>query len=123
MVAHDFIVKDKKKMLKYKLTFDKNYYEIITLHAPSLFNIFSGMYLVLPEAIHACRSLTSAPEPEPELPLDPYRQSIYQWDPEEIANQWHPEDTPPYTRKGSFEPWPWTNLGQNPMLGGVCISH
>ena len=53
MVAHDFIVKDKKKMLKYKLIFDKNYCEIITLPAPSLFNIFSGTYLILPEAIYA----------------------------------------------------------------------
>ena len=52
MVAHDFIVKDKKKMLKYRLIFDKNYFETITLPAPSLFNILSGMYLVLPEAIH-----------------------------------------------------------------------
>ena len=86
MVAHDFIVKDKKKVLKYRLIFDKNYYEIITLPAPSLFNIFSGMYLVLPEAVHAYWSLTSAPEPEPEPPLDPYHQSVYQWDPEEIAN-------------------------------------
>ena len=106
MVAHDFIIKDKKKMLKYKLIIDKNYYEIITLPAPSLFNIFSGTYLVLPEAVHAYWNLTSALEPKPEPPLDPYRQSVYQWDPEEIANQWHPEDTPPYTEEGSFEPWP-----------------
>ena len=42
MVAHDFIVKNKKKMLKYRLIFDKNYYDIITLPAPSLFNIFLG---------------------------------------------------------------------------------
>ena len=86
MVAHDFIVKDKKKMLKYRLIFDKNYFETITLPAPSLFNIFSGTYLVLPEAVHAYQSLTSAPEPEPEPPLDPHRQSVYQCDPKEIAN-------------------------------------
>ena len=92
-------------MLKYRLIFDKNYYEIITLSASSLFNIFSGRRLILPEAIHAYRSLTSAPEPEPEPPLDPHRQSLYQWDPEEIANQWHPEDTPPYTGESSFNPW------------------
>ena len=74
MVAHDFIVKDKKKMLKYKLIFDKkNYYEISTLRAPSLFNIFSGMYLILPEAVYAYWSLTPAPEPEPEPSLDHYR--------------------------------------------------
>ena len=66
MVAYDFTVKNKKKMLNYRQIFDKNYFETITLRAPSLFNIFSGMYLVLPEAIHAYRSLTSAPEPDPE---------------------------------------------------------
>ena len=81
-------------MIKYNLIFDKNYFETITLHAPSLFNIFSGTYLALPEAIHAYWSLTSALEPEPAPPLDPYRWSVYQWDPEEIANQWHPEDPP-----------------------------
>ena len=65
MVAHDFIVNNKEKMLKYKLIFDKNHPETITLPAPSLFNIFSGTYLVLPEAVQAYHSLTSAPEPEP----------------------------------------------------------
>ena len=105
MVAHDFIVKDKKKMLKYRLIFDKNYFEIITLPAPSLFNIFSGTYLILSEAFYAYRSLTPAPEPEPKPPLDPYRQSFYQWDPEEIANQWHPEDHPQDTGEGSFDLW------------------
>ena len=106
MVAHEFIVKDKNKTLKYKLIFNKKYCEFITLPVPSFFNIFSGMYLVLPEAVHAYWSLTSAPKLEPEPPLDPYRHSVYQWDPEEIADQWHPEDTPPYTGEGSFEPRP-----------------
>ena len=95
MVAHDFIVKNKKKMLKYRLIFDKNYFETITVPAPSLFNIFSSTYLVLPEAVRAYQSLTSAPESEPQS--DPHRQSIYQWDPEEVANQWHLEDPPQYT--------------------------
>ena len=106
MVAHEFIVKNKKNMLNYRLIFDKDYFETITLPAPSLFNLSSGKYLVLPEAIHAYRNTTPAPEPEPEPQLDPHRQSVYQWDPEEIANQWHLEDTPLYTREGSFEPWP-----------------
>ena len=105
MVAHDFIVKNKKKLLKYNLIFDKNYCEFITLSAPSLFNIFSGTYLILPEAVHAYLSVTPAPEAELEPPLDPYRQSVYQWDPEEIANQWHPEDPPQCTRESSFDPW------------------
>ena len=77
MVAHEFIVKNKENLLKYNLIFDKRYYEAITLPAPSLFNLSSGMYLVLPKAIHAYRSLTPALEPEPEPPLDPHRQSVY----------------------------------------------
>ena len=84
MVAHDFIVKNKKKILNYRLIFDKNYFETITLPAPSLFNILSSTYLVLLEAVQAYKSLTSAPETEPQS--DPHRQSVYQWDPEEIAN-------------------------------------
>ena len=71
MVAHDFIVKNKKKMLNYRLIFDKNYFETIALPAPSLFNLSSGKYLVLPEAIHTYQNLTLAPEPEPQL--DPHR--------------------------------------------------
>ena len=38
-------------------------------------------------------------------PLDPHRQYVYQWDPEEIANQWHPEDPPQYTGEDHFDPW------------------
>ena len=106
MVAHDFIVNNKKRVLNYRLIFGKNNFETITLPAPSFFNIFSGKYLVLPEDVYAYWSVTPAPEPEPEPPQDPYRQSVYQWNLEEISNQWHPEDTPPYTGEGGFEPWP-----------------
>ena len=99
------LLRIKKKMLKYRFIFNKNYFEIITLPAPSLFDIFSGTYLILPEAIYAYWRLTQVPEPEPEPPLDPYRQSVYQWDPEEIAKQWHPEDTTQYPGESSFDPW------------------
>ena len=75
MVAHEFIVKNNKKMLKYNLIFDKTHCETITLPAPSLFNILSGTYLILPEAIHAYRGQMTAAEPEP--PSDPHCQSIY----------------------------------------------
>ena len=50
MVAHDIIVKN-KKMLNYRVVFDKKHVETITLPAPSLFDIFSGTYLILPEAV------------------------------------------------------------------------
>ena len=78
-------------MLKYKLIFDKNHPETITLLAPSLFDLSAGKYLVSPEAIHAYRNPTPATEPEPEPQFDPSRQYVYQWDPKEIANQWQPE--------------------------------
>ena len=73
MVAHDFIVKNTKKMLKYNLIFDKTHCETITLPAPSLFNILLGMYLILPEVIYSYWNLTQVPDPESEPPLDPYR--------------------------------------------------
>ena len=72
MVGHDFIVKNKKKLLKSNLIFGKTHCEVITLRGPYLFNILSGMYFILPEAIYAYWSLTQVQEPEPEPPLDPY---------------------------------------------------
>ena len=57
MVAHDFIVKNREKALKYKLIFGKNHPETITLPAPSLFDLSAGKYLVPLEAIHAYRTL------------------------------------------------------------------
>ena len=105
MVAHEFIIKNDEKMLKYNLRFHKTHSETIILPAPSLFDLTAGTYLVLSEAVYAYRGQTSAPEPEPEPPLDPHRQSVYQWDLEEIANQWHPEDPPQYTGEDHFEPW------------------
>ena len=56
MIAHDFIVKDKKKLLKYKLMFDEKYCEIVTLHAPSLFDLFSGIYLITLDAFYKYQS-------------------------------------------------------------------
>ena len=97
-------------MLKYKMIFDKNHPETITLPAPSLFDLSTGKYLVPPEAIHAYRNPTPATEPEPEPQFDPSRQSFYQWDPEEIANQWQPEAPSQYDPSYNFgyppgQPW------------------
>ena len=105
MVAHEFIVKNKKKILKYNLIFAKIKCETIILPASSLFNIHSGTYLIMPEGIYAYWELTRVPEPKLEPPLDPYRESVYQWDLEELANQWHPEDPPQYTGEERFDPW------------------
>ena len=53
MVAHKFIRHDEEKRLIYNLVFSENTFQIITLHAPILFDIHSGRYFVLPADIHA----------------------------------------------------------------------
>ena len=93
MVAHDFIVKNREKELKYKLIFGKNHPETITLPAPSLFDLTVGTYLVPLTAIHAYRNPAPAEEPEPEPQFDPSRQSNYQWDPEMTVSQWQSESS------------------------------
>ena len=70
MVAHDFIVKNRERALKYKLLFDKNPPETIILLAPSMFDLSAGKYLVPLAAIQAYRNPTSATEPEPEPQFD-----------------------------------------------------
>ena len=111
MVAHDFIVKNRKKELNDRLLFDKKHPETITLPAPSLFDLSAGEYLVPLEAIHAYRNPTSATEPDPEPQFVPPRQSVYQWDPEEVASQWQPEASSQYDSSYNFgyppgQPWP-----------------
>ena len=105
MVAHKFIRYDEERRLIYNLIFSENTFQIITVLAPILFDIHSSMYFVLSADIHAywegTRSLPSEPEPSP----DPYQESIYQWDPQELANQWNPQDPPQYTEEGYFDPW------------------
>jgi len=93
-------------MLLYNLRFNKKHNEVITLPAPSLFDLAAGHYLVSPEAVYAYRGQTSAPELEPEPPLDPYCPSSYQRDPEEIFNRWQYDDTPQYTGESSRYPRP-----------------
>ena len=68
MVAHDFICDDKEKRLIYNLVFSEKTCQIITL----------------PDDIYAYWERTRSLEPEPSP--NPYRQSVYQWDPEEIAS-------------------------------------
>ena len=77
MVAHEFIVDNKHKMLLYNLRFNKKHNEIITLPAPLLFDLTADDYLVLPEAAYAHRGQTSAREPQPEPPPEPYHPSSY----------------------------------------------
>ena len=48
-----FICNDKEKRLIYNLVFIDKTYQIITLPAPSLFNIHSGTYFIMSVDIHA----------------------------------------------------------------------
>ena len=81
VVAHDFSRYDKEKRLIYHLVFSEKTCQIITLPAPSLFSIHSGTYLVMPADIYAYWEGKRSPVPEPEPSLDPYQESIYQWEP------------------------------------------
>ena len=94
MVAHKFIRDDEEKRLIYNLIFSEDTFQIITLPAPTLFDIYLGRYFILPTDIHAYWEGTRSPVPEPEPSPDPYQESIYQWDPQELANQWNPQDPP-----------------------------
>ncbi|MDC1542072.1 hypothetical protein N8498_05055, partial [Candidatus Pseudothioglobus singularis] len=105
MVAHDFLCYDIEKRLIYNLIFDEDRFQIVTLPAPTLFDLHSGRHFVLPVDIHAYLRGTRSPDPEPEPSPDPCQESIYQWDPQELANQWNPEDPPRYTKEGYFDPW------------------
>ena len=108
MVAHEFIVDNKKKMLLYNLRFNKKHNETIILPVPLLFDLTAVIYLVTPEAVNTQRGQASTPkpEPEPEPSLDPYRTSSYQWEPKEMASQWYPNFTPQYTKESSRGAWP-----------------
>ena len=79
MVAHEFIVDNKDKMLLYNLRFNKKHNETIILPAPLLFDLIADNFLVTPEAVYAHRGQASTPEPEPEPEhaLDPYRASSF----------------------------------------------
>ena len=109
MVAHDFIVKNRKKELNYRLLFDKNHPETITLPAPSLFNLSAGPHIVPWAAVQSYWNPTPAPEPEPQD--EPPRLSVYSWDPEVAASQWQSESSssqydPSYTY-GYPTGYPW----------------
>jgi hypothetical protein len=106
MVAHDFITKDDDKRLIYNLVFSQGTYQIITLPAPSLFDIHSGRYIILPDDNYAYWERTRSPIPELAPSPDPYQEPVYQWEPQELANQWNPQDPPEYRGEDYFEPWP-----------------
>ena len=74
MVAHEFIVDNKEKMLLYNLRFNKKHNETIILPAPLLFDLIADNFPFTPEGVYAHQGQASTLEPEPELEpaLDPY---------------------------------------------------
>ena len=77
MVAHKFIRYDEEKRLIYNLIFSEDTFQIITLPAPTLFDIHSGRSFILLEDMHAYWEGTRYPAPKREPSLDPYQESIY----------------------------------------------
>ena len=79
MVAHHFIDKDKHRRLLYNLVFCQGTYEIITLPASSLFDLYSGRYTIMPDDIQKYWGLIQPPAPEPAPVPEPYQEPVYQW--------------------------------------------
>ena len=88
--------------------------------APSLFDLHAGRHTIMPGDIYAYWGLSQPQAPLPEPPVE-YQTPVYQWEPEELTQQWHPQSTPEYPGAGYFPPWEYTNLGQKPKLGGVRV--
>ena len=104
MVRHDFLDRDASRRMIYNLVFSQGTRETITLPAPSLFNLHAGRYTIMPSDIYAYWGLAQPQAPVPEPPVE-YQTPVYQWEPEELTQQWHPQSTPEYPGAGYFPPW------------------
>ncbi|KAI5011661.1 hypothetical protein ZWY2020_013798 [Hordeum vulgare] len=63
-----------------------------------------GRYIIMPSDIYAYWGLDQPQVPVPEPPVE-YHTLVYQWEPEELTQQWHPQSTPEYPGAGYFPPW------------------
>ena len=50
----------------------------------------------MPEDIYRFWGLAQAPAPKPAPVPNPYQEPIFQWEPQELTNQWNPADPPEY---------------------------
>ena len=105
MVGHDFIGRGRRRF-QYNLVFSQGTCEIITLLAPTLFDIHRGRYIIMPEDIYAYWGLDQPQAPEPAPEPEPYQEPIYQWEPQEAIYQWDPQQPQYYPRGADFDPWP-----------------
>ena len=104
MVRHDFLDRDASRRMIYNLVFSQGTRETITLPAPSLFDLHAGRYTIMPADIYAYWGLAQPQAPVPEPPVE-YQTPVYQWEPEELTQQWHPQSAPEYPGAGYFPPW------------------
>ncbi|KAI5014689.1 hypothetical protein ZWY2020_056079 [Hordeum vulgare] len=63
-----------------------------------------GRYTIMPSDIYAYWGLAQPQVPVPEPPVE-YQTPVYQWELEELEQQWHPQSTPEYPGAGYFPPW------------------
>ncbi|KAI5005926.1 hypothetical protein ZWY2020_033169 [Hordeum vulgare] len=63
-----------------------------------------GRYTIMPSDIYAYWGLAQPQVLVPEPPVE-YQTPVYQWEPEELTRQWHPQSTPEYPGAGYFPPW------------------
>ncbi|KAI4980476.1 hypothetical protein ZWY2020_020961 [Hordeum vulgare] len=61
-------------------------------------------YIIMPSDIYTYWGIEPPEAPVPELPVE-YQTPVYQWEPEELTQQWHPQSTPEYRGDGYFPPW------------------
>ncbi|KAI5002994.1 hypothetical protein ZWY2020_027644 [Hordeum vulgare] len=54
-----------------------------------------GRYIIMPTDIYAYWGLSQPQAPVPEPPVE-YHTRVYQWEPEELTQQWPPQSTPEY---------------------------
>ena len=103
-VCHGFLVRDASRRMIYNLVFSQGTPETNTLPAPSSFDLHAGRYIIMPSDIYAYWGLAQPQAPMPEPPVE-YQTPVYQWEPEELTQQWCPQYAPEYPGAGYFPPW------------------
>ena len=109
LARHCFLVRN-EQFLQYRLIFDIRRTVHVTLPAPSLFDYQAKHRYVV----------TTKEATEHEGRAEAARQHAAAQEAVATASQYDPSYKYGYQPCG---PWYYTNLGQKPKLGGVCISH
>ncbi|KAE8793207.1 hypothetical protein D1007_32214 [Hordeum vulgare] len=54
-----------------------------------------GRYIIMPSDMYAYWGIAPPQVPVPELPVE-YQTPVYQWEPEDLTQQWNPQYTPEF---------------------------